>query len=156
MEGPYEYKQSETMKIYVASSWKNKYQQEVVTALEQMGHQVYDFKKDGFRWEEIDENWKDWDLPTYVNALKRQEAERGYARDFRAMIWADAFVLVLPCGPSAHLEAGWAVGQGKPTCILLSECEFRPDLMYKMAGYIALTLESMKEWIKGMSCHSSQ
>ena len=29
--------------------------------------------------------------------------------------WDDTFVLVLPCGRSAHLELGWAVGQGKRT-----------------------------------------
>ena len=47
------------------------------------------------------------------------------------MEWADAFVLLMPCGRSAHLEAGWAIGAGKPTAILLSAGE--PELMYKMA-----------------------
>ena len=117
---------------------------------------MYDFREDGFRWEEIDENWKDWDLTTYVNALDRLEAEKGYARDFRALKWADVLVVVLPCGSSAHLEAGWAIGNGKPTCILLSEDNFRADLMYKMADHIALTMESLKGWIQGVNCQGIQ
>ena len=31
-------------RIYVASSWRNKYQPEVVTALRKAGHEVYDFR----------------------------------------------------------------------------------------------------------------
>ena len=31
-------------KIYVASSWRNKYQPEVVAALRKAGHEVYDFR----------------------------------------------------------------------------------------------------------------
>ncbi len=31
-------------KIYVASSWRNKYQPEVVAALRKAGHKVYDFR----------------------------------------------------------------------------------------------------------------
>lgn len=32
------------MKIYVASSWRNQYQPEVVATLRAVGHEVYDFK----------------------------------------------------------------------------------------------------------------
>jgi nucleoside 2-deoxyribosyltransferase len=45
---------------------------------------------------------------------------------------ADVTVLVLPCGRSAHLEAGYTAGQGKPVVILLDQT-FEPELMYKMA-----------------------
>ena len=31
-------------KIYVASSWRNPYQPEVVAALKKAGHEVYDFR----------------------------------------------------------------------------------------------------------------
>lgn len=31
-------------RIYVASSWRNKYQPEVVAALRKAGHKVYDFR----------------------------------------------------------------------------------------------------------------
>lgn len=35
------------MKIYVASSWRNKFQSTVVEKLKWAGHDVYDFKKSG-------------------------------------------------------------------------------------------------------------
>ena len=62
------------------------------------------------------------------------------------MLLADAFVLLMPCGRSAHLEAGWAIGQGKPTCILF-ETKDEPELMYKLADRLALTLAEVLDWI---------
>ncbi len=48
-------------KIYVASSWRNQYQPQVVSFLREQGHEVYDFRhpagKTGFQWSQIDENW---------------------------------------------------------------------------------------------------
>ena len=53
------------MKIYVASSWRNPEQPEVVTALRSLSYEVYDFRnpgdgKSGFGWREIDPNWLNW------------------------------------------------------------------------------------------------
>ena len=59
------------------------------------------------------------------------------------MGWADAFVLVMPCGRSAHLELGWAAGAGKPTAILLSDGE--PELMYKMVDDICVSIDEVIE-----------
>jgi hypothetical protein len=66
------------------------------------------------------------------------------------MKWADTFVLMLPSGRSAHLEAGWAIGAGKPTAILLHEDKFEPELMYLMADHIAVTLEEVCDWLDGL------
>ena len=46
-------------KIYVASSWRNVFQQDVVDILRDLGHEVYDFKNPphgngGFQWSDID------------------------------------------------------------------------------------------------------
>ena len=54
---------------------------------------------------------------------------------------ADVVVLVMPCGRSAHLELGFAVGQGKPTIILLSDGE--PELMYKMVRSLVTSVEEV-------------
>lgn len=43
---------------------------------------------------------------------------------------ADACVLLLPCGNSAHLEAGWFAGQRKPVAVLCWELR-EPELMYR-------------------------
>jgi len=49
--------------------------------------------------------------------------------------------LVMPCGRSAHLGAGYFSGAGKWLIILLSDGE--PELMYNMADYIALTVDEV-------------
>ena len=47
----------------------------------------------------------------------------------------------MPCGRSAHLEFGYAMGQGKLSVILLSEAE--PELMYAMAHYVCVDLDGV-------------
>lgn len=127
-------------KIYVASSWRNELQPGVVSELRSYGHSVYDFKNpfpgnSGFSWSEIDPERHKWTASQYIAALKHPIAERGFASDFNAMKWADTFVLVLPCGRSAHLELGWACGAGKQTIILTKDGE-EPELMAKMADLV--------------------
>ena len=139
------------MKIYVASSWRNERQPEVVRSLRRRGHEVYDFRNPspvdgGFHWSEIDPGWQNWAPEEYRTALTHPKAERGFRNDYDAMLLADAFVLLMPCGRSAHLEAGWAIGQGKPTCILF-ETQDEPELMYKLADRLALTLAEVLDWI---------
>lgn len=140
------------MKIYVASSWRNIYQPDAVAALRDAGHEVYDFRnprpgEHGFAWSEIDPAWKDWTVPQYREALRHPIAGRGFASDYEAMMWADACVLVLPCGRSAHLEAGWFVGAGSPLHILAPEERTEPELMYKMANTVCVSTAELIEQI---------
>lgn len=133
-------------RIYVASSWRNREQPVAVHALRAAGHQVYDFRhpkpgERGFAWSEIDRAWAMWSVPEYVEALSHPLAEAGFKNDIDAMEWADTFVLVMPCGRSAHLEAGWAIGRGKPTFILLEADE--PELMYKLADGLVMGLAEL-------------
>ncbi len=125
------------MRIYVASSWRNDYQPDVILGLREAGHEVYDFRNPrpenhGFHWSEIDREWKSWTMRRFIEALSHPLAEEGFGEDYRAMQWAEACVLVLPAGRSAHLEAGWFAGAGKPLLILLADAE--PELMYKLAS----------------------
>jgi hypothetical protein len=136
--------------IYVASSWRCAHQPCVVNALRVAGHEVYDFRhpradNEGFRWSEISATWKDWTPGDFRSViLDHPIAERGFAFDWQAMKWADTCVLVLPCGRSAHLEAGYFVGAGKALFILiLDPCE--PELMYKMATGICLSINDLTE-----------
>jgi hypothetical protein len=67
-----------------------------------------------------------------------------------AMEKADAFVLVLPCGRSAHLELGWAVGAGKRTAILLdpdARDEVTPELMYRMVDFVTPSVYDLLGWL---------
>jgi len=124
------------VKIYVASSWRNAHQPVVVAALRDQGHDVYDFRNpspgdQGFDWSQVDPGWRTWSLADYVGALASTRAEEGFQNDYRALEWCDCCVLVLPCGASAHLEAGWCAGRDKPVLAFVPEaCE--PELMYKL------------------------
>jgi len=124
------------MNIYVASSWRNARQPEVVAALRRIGHKVYDFRNPSegdsrFHWSEIDPKWQRWDAGSFVNGLDHPLAIDGFRKDLDALRAADGVVLVMPCGRSSHLEFGFAVGQEKHCAILLSDGE--PELMYLMA-----------------------
>jgi hypothetical protein len=139
------------MKIYVASSWRNERQPEVVARLRDAGHEVYDFKNPepgnhGFHWSEIDPNWKNWDMKTYKDCLYHPIAEKGFNRDFQAMQWADACVCVHPCGRSAHLELGWFAGADKYTFLLLADGE--PELMTKMCDFICTSIDEVISKLK--------
>lgn len=140
------------MKIYVASSWRNSTQQGVVGALRGAGFEVYDFKNPrpgdkGFGWSSIDPDWKNWSAAQFIPALMEPVAVAGFESDFEAMKWADACVLVLPCGRSAHLEAGWFVGQGKPVHIVLDDPISEPELMYRMVTSIHTGLHPLIDYL---------
>ncbi len=128
-------------KIYVASSWRNDYQQNVVKILRELGHDVYDFRNlhegnTGFSWSQIDENWQNWTTDEYINALDNPIAQYGYKCDFEAMQWADTCVLVLPSGRSAHIEAGWFSGCTVRKLYIYSPIKQEPELMYKIGDGI--------------------
>ena len=136
-------------RIYVASSWRNDTQPHVVALLRMAGHDVYDFKNPkggskGFSWSEIDPDWQNWTAKQYREALDHPIACQGYTFDMRAMEWADTCVLVLPCGRSAHLEAGWFSGRGKHTIILTQDGE-EPELMALMCNHIVSSMEEVLE-----------
>ena len=138
------------MKVYVASSWRNERQPEVVRAIRAAGHQVYDFRNpnqeivepdQGIQWSDIDPEWQTWSPSQFINSLDHPLAIGGYDRDYAALESADAVVLVMPCGRSAHLELGFGVGMGKDSIILLSDSE--PELMYKMVPNLVTSIEEV-------------
>lgn len=147
-------------KIYLASSWRNEQQPEMVEALRDDGHEVYDFKNPpggtGFSWKQAGYD-QDFiangdvtldDLMTFRRAMRSPRAIEGFKSDFDAMKWADTFVLMLPCGRSAHLEAGWAAGAGKPVHVLLSTHKFEPELMYLLCAEIHQDPDVLRHVIK--------
>ncbi len=145
------------MKIYVASSWRNENQPQVVQRLRDEGHDVYDFRNpkehiherdEGFHWSDIDPEWKNWTPEQFVGALDHPLAEAGFKSDMHGLTTAEALVLVMPCGRSAHLEMGYAAGAGIPTIILMADGE--PELMYKMATAFAIDLDGVVESLKGI------
>lgn len=147
-------------KIYVASSWRNPIQQSVVAALRAEGHEVYDFRNPpsstGFSWAEVKSDaalgipgkGSDWEtVENYISMVNHPRAIDGFYSDYDAMEWADTCVLVLPCGKSAHLELGWAVGSKRQTAILLED-PVEPELMYRMVDYLAMSVSDLISWLK--------
>lgn len=128
------------MKIYVASSWKNGYQPEVVSALSRAGHEVYDFRRpapgdDGFRWSEIDDSWRSWSVADYAKALDHPVAARGFASDMNALEAADLVVLVLPSGRSASWEYGYWCGKTGRQGVVHCPEKVEPELMYRGSSF---------------------
>jgi hypothetical protein len=140
-------------KIYVASSWRNEQQPRIVATLRAAGHEVYDFRNPepgskGFGWSQLQlGDWKTWTPADVRVALQHPVAQRGFGLDHAAMEWADTFVMVLPCGRSAHLELGWACGARKRTIILQTEIQ-EPELMYLEADAICVSIDEMLQALK--------
>ncbi|PWT71745.1 MAG: hypothetical protein C5B59_17350 [Bacteroidetes bacterium] len=135
-------------KIYLATSWKNEEQPLLVNILREENHEVYDFRhpsatNNGFRWTDVSKNYKEWTPAEYTFALSDPIAQRGFGYDKAGLDWCDTCVLLLPCGRSAHLEAGYARGKGKELFILLREQGFEPELMYLFANSIVTTIENL-------------
>ena len=136
------------MNIYVASSWRNPDQPGIVERLRSWGHEVYDFRNPtpldhGFAWSKIDPDWRNWSVERFRSALQHEIAVAGFELDHTAMQRADACVLVLPCGRSAHLEAGWFCGQGKLVFAVIGRA-IEPELMYAMFDAIVEAVEELR------------
>ncbi len=144
--------------VYVASSWRNKYYPGVVEALLVGGIDVYDFRhpapgNDGFQWSEIDLEWESWTTEQYSEALKDPIAVAGFELDRTALMSASALVLVLPCGRSAHVEAGFAAGfarvhsagcdQRKVYVYIPPDEPIEPELMYSFFDGITSDLDNL-------------
>lgn len=142
------------MNVYVASSWRCKYQPAVVQLLREYKLDVYDFRNPapghhGFAWSEVDPAWLSWQPSIYRQCLQHPRAEEGFQLDMKALRECDVCLCVLPCGRSAHLELGWACGAGKLTAIYMPpEEKHEPELMYKALGTILVNEIELMKWAR--------
>ncbi len=130
-------------RIYIASSWKNKFQQQLVEELRKRGHKVYDFKHPNGRndvpvWESVSvtQNLRSAYVEKCLKGkdfkrmlLDRQSIKR-FEEHFAAMQDADTCILLLPAGRSSHIEAGHMNGMGKRVFVMDTSKEVTPELMY--------------------------
>jgi len=136
------------MRIYLASSWRNTYYETVLNALREAGIECYDFRNpgdgtDGFKWSRVDPNYMDWSPKQYKQQLYTNPlAERQFHNDIEAINACDACVLILPCGRSAHTEAGYFAGQGKPVYALILDQQ-EPELMYRLFTQVCTSVEEV-------------
>jgi len=156
--------------IYVASSWRNPRYEGILDCLEQWALPYYNWRdEEGFHWSDVfntmtffingeeksvaDLKVSHWTDPipgwVFANALRHKRAQAGFLRDMSHLEAADAVVLLLPCGKNAHLEAGWAVGHGKPVALYVTE-PLQPELMYGMFDLITEDINDLMHF-----CHNA-
>jgi hypothetical protein len=128
-------------RIYVASSARNALQPNVVSALREAGHDVYDFLNpgaghSGFAWSQVDPNWQCWTWQEYARQVETHPlARKKFELNRAALHWCDTLVLLRPCARDSHLEAGFAAGLGKDVIIALHADEpMQPELMYLLCA----------------------
>jgi len=145
--------------IYVASSWRNELQPRVVQDLRERGLVVYDFRNPsegdcGFAWSQLEDkpgwrqdgSWQKWTPTQFREALKHPRAREGFATDRCALEKASSTLLVMPCGRSAHLELGFAIGKGQRTAVFIPPgTKFEPELMWSFSE-ILVTWEEVHRW----------
>lgn len=123
-------------KLYVASSWSNPKQPWLVEKLREKGFDVYDFRHPSGRadkniWDVLEVNKEKVFTSVMVELMDMKEAEERFKEHLEAMQQADACVLYLPCGNSAHIEAGYMKGLGKKVYVFGEfEVQIKPELMY--------------------------
>ena len=123
------------MRIYIAISWKMaKTALDVSNILKEAGHEVDCFCDDSggryvFHFSEVGDITK----LNSINFLEDERSQKAFREDKKWLDWADAVVLLLPSGKSAHLEAGYAVGQGKKLYIVGDFPMGEFDVMYGFA-----------------------
>ena len=137
------------LKIYLASSWKNAEGILIITnVLRQKGFQVDAFcdqqnGRIGFNIaDELQKSGAKLSDVDCISALAHPAVNKmfkvAFDEDKKWLDWCNCVIMCLPCGKSAHLEAGYAKGQGKLFYIYslteLPKGEF--DNMYQFADGI--------------------
>jgi hypothetical protein len=130
--------------VYVIGSLRGAAVPAVGHDLRQAGFTVWDdWHSAG---ETADDSWRDYEIArgrTYPEALQGVAASNTFRCDRAYIDLADAVVLAAPAGKSAHLELGYALGQGKPGYVLLEEENSRYDVMYRFATGVFMDIESL-------------
>lgn len=85
---------------------------------------------------------------TAKEMFHEEPARKAFEADKAGLDWADTVVLLLPAGRSSHLEAGYAVGQGKDLFILGPPVPGEFDVMY---GFARVVCEGVPELIGALA-----
>ena len=130
------------MRIYLASSWNNKDTViEMASLLRKEGHTVDAFCEEdrvvSFNWSELFETMdkEGLDITEYDarDMIEHWRVQDAFMFDKEQIDLADAVVMMLPCGRSSHMEAGYAVGRGKKLYIVGGFEKGYFDVMYGFA-----------------------
>ncbi len=147
------------MDIYVASSWKKTMNhEEVVKALRDAGHEVFNYREievadghKGFAWRDIDEHLTENRARWWKACMTHPTAKKGFGLDMEALMASDAVVMVLPCGKNAHMELAYGVGAGKLTVILQDDPLSEPELMYNMVDKVCMSIGELLDYLESIN-----
>jgi hypothetical protein len=131
--------------FFVAGSWRNRDAiDQVLTVLDEAGASAYCFVRVGYSAAAAA-------LATPGGA---DEADLGspairelFEQDLEALRAADRFLLVLPAGQAAHIEAGIAYGLGTP-CYAVGPVERSETLFRIFSGMFGGT-DELRSWLTG-------
>lgn len=123
------------------------------------GHEVYDFRNpaegdNGFGWAQIGHSNGEGagarvNAGELVKLLEHKRAHHSFHLDMGGLIDCEACVMLAPCGNSAHLEAGWARGNGKPLIVFVpAAVSIQPELMYLMADHLVASVPELLELLE--------
>lgn len=95
------------LKIYLASSWRNKHYETVLQVLRFQGYETYDFKHpedqslSGFSWENLHKDVKSWTCEDFKQNLHHPEATNAFEKTFvpctkQITVYFFFLVVVLP------------------------------------------------------------
>lgn len=144
------------MKIYLASSWKNAaLVKNIKERLEAEGNEVDAFCDTSagrfvFSFDQLPANISEHNA---ISIFNFPPVNRAFQEDKKWLDWSEATLLILPAGKSAHLEAGYAKGQGKRLVIYQEDFpngEF--DVMY---GFADLITDDINEVVEYFDQHNS-
>ena len=131
------------LKVYLMGSMRNPRVQDIATRLRLKGFDVFD------DWQspgpEADDHWQAYERArgrSYKEALYGVHATTVFELDKKHLDEADIAVMIMPCGKSAHLEAGWKA-KTHPVYILFDEEPERYDIMYRFATDIFFDEEEL-------------
>ena len=128
------------MKIYIASSWSNPFLDDIVSILRDRNHEVHDFRANGATRPAPPPFTRaagsagnrlggpDGSLDNVMSYLDLPSTQTRYQRQCEALVEAEVLLCVLPCGRSAHVELGMALGLSIPVVLVHDGIE--PDLMH--------------------------
>ena len=113
------------MKIYIASSWSNRYLNDIVSILRDRNHEV---RANGST-QPAPPPLPDGSLDNVMSYLHLTSTQSRYQLHCAALVEAEVLLCVLPCGRSAHVELGMALGLSIPVVLLVHD-GIEPDLMH--------------------------
>lgn len=139
------------MKIYIIGTFKNDRVEPLGDKLRSLGFEVFDSWR-GTHPESDQVMWRYEQNRghSYKEALRGLAAQNAFQFDKKHLDESDLAIMVMDAGRSAHIEAGYMIGRGKPVFVLLEKDKKieRLDLMHNFLTDFFNTEEELLERLK--------